>query len=295
MLRYGFNGSNAFTDKNAWSLGRLVLNGNNISSKKMKTVCDLTRRASALALLCTRSTLMEIPKHRVPRSAFEALNACFRRHDPAYFTSKEQTHYSMPYEWESLGALLFSLGRYDLPLGAITIFEPIQMRDLYRATKITPQDPDSLERFYTSVTTARQKEDVWYLRRVHYAWLWRCMIYRLQGMQDMPRPREEPLPHSVKSLLQNLDKAIQAATERCLAEGLIDHSFGNDFSSADNIQPVRTWEPKLIQEIETRCVARLMALDWSLSPTLKLEEAWDLSRYDGHEALSEGVRVIWHQ
>ena len=59
-------------------IGRLVLNY--VTTKyffEMGNVCVLTRHASALALLCTRSTLMEIPKHRVPRSAFEALNACF--------------------------------------------------------------------------------------------------------------------------------------------------------------------------------------------------------------------------
>ncbi|KAJ3178135.1 hypothetical protein HDU85_005660 [Gaertneriomyces sp. JEL0708] len=174
--------------------------------------------------------------------------------------------------WESLGILLWSLRIVD----GIPRYHTMFPRELlFQATAIVPAFPHTVTDFieyFTNGEGAKEHhrvsdEELREAVNRAEAWYWRAKAQvvldlkeNLKGDSEEVKTAKSKIPSGLRTVMANLDTALQQASERAVADGLIDEAAEKDFG-VDGVA-YRNLDDHAIRDLSDISEYRLSALSW---------------------------------
>ncbi|RKO91549.1 hypothetical protein BDK51DRAFT_24900 [Blyttiomyces helicus] len=174
--------------------------------------------------------------------------------------------------WESFGVLLWSLRIINgIPPNAT----PFPRELLFQSTAIIPAFPNTVTEFIEYFATGHgikpehivEERDLSAAVARAEAWYWRSRAQVVLDLKenlkgDSPEQKEarRKIPSGLRSVMENLDKAISAASQRAASEGYIDEIIEDDFG-VDGVA-YRALDDHKIRNAAELAQMRLGALGW---------------------------------
>jgi len=186
--------------------------------------------------------------------------------------------------WESLGTLLWSIGLSDKP-DIKEWHKPVNPALLFRITGIIPQNLQSINSWLEKERIMRDSKELIKFRHVGEAWHWRIQASYLRKIREDPKEQLAKMPAGVKALSRNIDSAIEQATLRAEADGLIPFLMDDDFPIGNDKSFIDLTDEE-VYELSDVTDRRLVTIGW-----LFFKNDWDLDPKDVQYA--EQVPSIW--
>ena len=179
--------------------------------------------------------------------------------------------------------LLWGLGLNEAPdLAKWT--EPQNPMSLFFLTGVSTLNPETVTRWLEKERVLRDSGELLFARQVGEAWNWRVRASYLRRIKEDPKEQLDKMPAGVKTLVRNIDSAIEQATVRALADKKIPHSVDEDFPVGE--RPFADLKEDEVTEIADITGRRLLALGWIFHAN-----EWDISPSDVKD--SSTVPSVW--